>query len=382
VRWTPRPMVRFGDVRIDFHLKYQWDRRESSSDGSENEDWSSDLANRRVGVEGRLANTIVFQIERELAGNDPWRDVFVNYAAFKPVQVQAGKFKLPLGLEENTSITNLDFVYRSLAANQLAPGRDRGVMAHGRVLRHIVRYEFGVFDHDGRNARTNNPQRVFGGTTLAARLTAQPFRSIHSSASDLEVGLAVTASEIPFGLSSLRGESVLGDVFYTPTQYVEGVRKRTAFEARWRPGPFSVKSEYIRVTTERRGQSVEDTDLPPLLASGWYVSGTWAVTGDRKARGLDAPERPLFHGGPGAIELAMRVEKLAFGSASSGERPSNGPRAAVVAGAADRATTVGVNWYVNRWVKLQWNLIHEEITTQTGTSPHAWSRVFRLQLAF
>jgi hypothetical protein len=41
---------------------------------------------------------------------------------------------LPSSLDENTSPTNLDFVYRSLAANQLPPGRDRGVMVHGRLF--------------------------------------------------------------------------------------------------------------------------------------------------------------------------------------------------------------------------------------------------------
>lgn len=62
----------------------------------------------------------------------------------------------------------------------------------------------------------------------------------------------------------------------------------------------------MRVTDERRGQSVDDTDLSPAVAAGWYVSGTWAVTGEAKAKGLDAPPRPFFRGGPGVIEVAAR----------------------------------------------------------------------------
>jgi phosphate-selective porin len=385
VRWNPQPTVRFGkDVRIDFHARYQWDDRNSEDGSSEAAAWSRDLEKHRVGIDGTVAGKFDFQIEREIAGVDPWRDVFVNYSQFAAAQVQAGKFKLPLGMEENTSVANLDFAYRSLASNQLAPGRDQGLMMHGRVLNRMVRYEVGVFDHDGRNGRTSNTEKVFGGRTVATRFTIQPFRAARSSASDLQFGVAVTSSDVPLGLSSLRGESVLGEVFYTSPQNVQGTRRRMAFEGRWRPGPFSVKSEYIRVTTERLGQSVEDTDLAPLVADGWYVSGTWAVTGDRKAHGLDNPRRPLFRGGIGAIELAMRVEKLTFGSAAHDEEPSDGPRAAVVDGSADRATTFGVNWYVNRWVKLQWNAIREDITHQTTTLPESssWSRVFRVQLAF
>ena len=138
----------------------------------------SDFARRRIALEGEIRSVVAFEIDRELDGENPWRDVYANYQQFDFVQVQGGKFKLPFSLDENTSPTNLDFVYRSLAARVLAPGRDRGVMVHGRLLDRIVRYELGVFDHDGRNARTRNLERVSGDRTLAGRVVAQPFRSV------------------------------------------------------------------------------------------------------------------------------------------------------------------------------------------------------------
>jgi hypothetical protein len=52
----------------------------------------------------------------------------------KAIRVRAGRFKVPFSLEETTGVKHLDFVDRSLAATQLAPGRDVGVMAHGRVV--------------------------------------------------------------------------------------------------------------------------------------------------------------------------------------------------------------------------------------------------------
>src|SRR6185436_15608375 len=97
----------------------------------------------------------------------------------------------------------------------------------------------------------------------------------------------------------------------------------------------------------------------------WYASGTMAVTGETKADGLDEPKRPLFKGGVGAIEIAFRVENIWFGSiageASPGEPGSTSPRADVVLGNADRVTTFGVNWYPIRWVKIQFNVIKEEL---------------------
>jgi hypothetical protein len=50
----------------------------------------------------------------------------------------------------------------------------------------------------------------------------------------------------------------------------------------------------MRVTHERRGQSVDGTDLSPAVAAGWYVNGTWAVTGEAKAKGLDPPPGRSF----------------------------------------------------------------------------------------
>ena len=117
------------------------------------------------------------------------------------MQVQGGQFRLPFSLDENTGSTNLDFVYRSLAARQLAPGRDPGVMVHGRVLpRRLLRYEAGVFSDDGRNARTSNPDKVWGGTTVAGRVAVQPWRTLESVLEDLQVGVAATRSEVPEGI--------------------------------------------------------------------------------------------------------------------------------------------------------------------------------------
>ncbi len=158
----------------------------------------------------------------------------------------------------------------------------------------------------------------------------------------------------------------------------------SAFEARWRPGPFSIKSEYIRLTDERLGQSVEDTDLSPFVAAGWYVSGTWALTGEKKADGLETPRRPIFQGGVGAIELAVRVERIRFGAVDD-ILASDAPRAEVILGNSDRVYTMGVNWYANRWIKIQANLVRNTIAfPDQGPLPSQgafWSRLVRFQFS-
>lgn len=387
-RLVPGPSLRFRDsVRLDLHARVQIDGVDSPLAEDDGDPSVLDVGRRRVGVEGELGRIVQFEIERELGSGEAWRDVFVNYRQFTAVRVQAGKFKLPFSLDENTGSTNLDFTHRSRVATQLAPGRDIGVVIHGRPFSPRLRYEVGVFEHDGRNARTSNIARVFGGTTVAGRITVVPFAGSKSELADLRVAVAATGSTVPEGFPALRGRTAVDARFFRADVLVNGRRQRTGLELRWRPGPFSIQSEYIRVADDRRGESVEDTDLSPLIASGWYLSGTWAMTGERKAGGIDRPKRPVLpKAGIGAVELAARVEALSFRSGAGDQPPSTSPRADVIVGNALHGVTLGVNWYLNRWIKVQVNLIRERVDDpeQLPIAEHSviWSRAVRLQLAF
>jgi phosphate-selective porin len=374
-RWGDHPSLRVDDtLRIDFRARFQGDIRRS--EGPLSDDGQFDVPRRRIGIDGEVRNLLAFQVERELQDEEPWRDVYVDYRQFDAIRVQGGRFKLPFSLDENTSGTNLDFVYRSLAATHLAPGRDRGVMVHGRFADEAIAYEAGVFAHDGDNVLPRDAEQTRGSRTFAGRVIVRP-------ADTLRAGVAWTEGDVSAGISAIRGRTPFRDHFFPGEMWVAGARRRLGVEAQWLPGPFSLQGEYMRLTEERLGQSVEDGDLPPVAASGWYVSGTWAITGDRKARGLDSPRNPLFDGGFGAVELAGRIEALAFGE---GPAPgaSTSPRAEVPLGNRDRVLTLGVNWYLNRWIKVQANIVRDEIRhPEQGPVPEAtsfWSQVFRFQV--
>jgi phosphate-selective porin len=386
------PQLKIGrKLQIDFRLKFQKDKRTSDAPFSVADSRDVDIAKKRIAVEGDVMNAVAFQIEREMSGDDPWRDVYVDFHKFSFVGAMYGKFKEPFSVDENTGATNNDFARRSSIANLLAPGRDKGWMVHGQVLDHAVGYEFGKFDHDGRNARSVSGNRVSGGPTTAWRITTQPLRRVvKKDWNDLEFGYAQTTSDLELtadfdNKSSITGKTVLGEEIFAADQYVSGKRDRRGIEFRWRPGPFSVKFENIKLTEERLGLSVEDTDLPPYEHKGWYVSGTWALTGEEKAKGLDQPKKPINKGGVGAIEVAGRVEHITFGSAASDEPPSNSPRARVPFGNGDKITTFGVNWYPIHWVKIQIDFIHEVITDPSrGPLPSKAgfnSRIIRFQFA-
>jgi phosphate-selective porin OprO and OprP len=388
-RWDNRPSLRLGrGTRVDLRARLQGDLRYSDApipDDDDNPEF--EIARRRLALDGEILNLFDYQVEYEFADDqDPWRDVYINYKQFDFLQVQAGKFKEPFSLDETTSAMNLDFVHRSRLAEFLAPARDIGVMVHGRVFdRGLLRYEFGGFDHDGVNARRNDPAFVFGDRTVAGRVVVQPWRSTKTLLQDLAIGTAFTASDVPEGVVGLKARTSLDSPFYVPAVWVKGGRQRIGFEARWRPGPFSLKSEYVKLTQERLGQASDDTDLSKFFGEGWYVSGTWAITGERKEDGVDEPRRPFLQGGIGAVELALRLENIKFGSMADNDEPSSGPRADVVLGNSNRLQTYGVNWYLNRWVKIQLNFVRERLADPTqGPLPEQssfWSRFVRFQFS-
>jgi phosphate-selective porin len=386
--YKEHPTWQFGPVRISARARFAAKLDHSDAPITDVAEQGLDVARRRIGMDGRVANAVDFQVEYEINNDDPWRDVYLNVRQLDYAQFQFGKFKQPFSLDETTSATNLDFVYRSLAASTLSPGRDKGWMFHGRALRRIFRYEYGVFQHDGSNSIPKHSERVYGGQTKTWRVAVSPLEGWKSPFGDLLVGYAFSTTDIPEGFSSIRGKTVLGADFYKPDYFVLGTRERRGFELRWRPGPASFKAEWIRVTEERQGEGVEDNDASPLRATGWYVSGTFALTGGgKKADGFDMPKHPFLQGGVGVIEVAARVERLRFDTpaATTGELPSSSPRADVVIGNSDKVVTFGANWYLNKWIKIQYNIVREQLDDPTlgplPSQPVFWSRLLRFQFS-
>ena len=322
-----------------------------------------DLARRRVGVKGKVGSRVEFEVEREIDADGRWRDVFADVRASRALQVRAGHFKVPFSREQLTGAGDLDFIDRSRAADLLAPGRGAGVEVHGRVARRVLGYQAGVFVRDG--TRRDASAAVGHEPTVAARLTVRPFRSTRRTGrfSDLEIGVASTVSDLDDGRASLRGRLTTKDVFFAPV-LVSGRRLRVGGDLDWRPGPLEVRAEFLRADDARQHQGLLGETLPPLRAQGWYVSGVWAVST--------------------RVALAVRAEQLSFGTPGAADLQIWTPRAEQLSAVTDRGWTLGVNWTVHRFVRVQANAVREQIVdrSRAGSSAHAsWKPVVRIQVA-
>jgi phosphate-selective porin OprO and OprP len=388
LRWRNRPSIQLGPhVRLDVHTRLAGDWR--AVDGGldvESARWRL----RRAGIEGEIADHLQFEIERDLHADGRWRDVFVNWRTYRAFAVQAGRFKVPFGREQLTSIARVDFAERTLASSSIAPARATGIMIHGRFWGRGLTYEMGVFDGDGDNGELRSGPQLgvlpeWTGPAFAARATAVPLRRVGRALRTLRVGAAVGTVDVPEGLNSFRGESVLEAGEFFPPVYVNGRRTRTGLEVTYTPGPVGLSAEWMQAREQRRHQGIGDVDLSDVITAGWYVAATWLVTGEDK-NGFNAPRRALFEGGVGAIEIAARYEGLTFASANSDGPPFSNPRAEHILGNGDRAWTMGVNWFPNRWTRITANAIRERFDDPVRTPlpgvTRFWSGIFRLQVAF
>jgi len=359
VEFDRYPTLRAGEwLRMDFKVRLQSDLRAFYPDIATDEG-TFDFRRARMSVEGWLFRELEYELD---AAVDELRirDAYINYRGLRDLQLRVGQFKIPFGLDQLMPPQRLDFVFRSRIGDELAPQRDIGAMLHGRVFERGLGYEFGWFYGSGENARDSDGNNTRE-HTWAARITGTPLRLLRVPKwmKTMELGAASTLGKAPSGLYSSRLRTVAN---YNATEryWVQGYRHRLGGEMNWLTGPFSLRAEVMHMRVARRNQSLFATDLPGLIMRGWYLSGTWLVTGETKEDRID-PARPLFQGGFGAIELAGRYDQMRVGSATDAGQPLRNPRAANVLRNSDRVWTLGVNWFLNVWGRIQLNYIHETI---------------------
>lgn len=394
--WNDRPSIVFGDnISVDLRGRALLEWRKFDPEIGED---TFNLRTLRVGLRGQLTRHFDWEVEREIVEDDDkwqfgeWKDVYFEWNTFDAASIKGGRFKMPFGLEQNTGVSDLDFAYRALGSTAIAPGRDRGIMVSGEAGR--LGYEAGVFDDDGDNGESNEPQFVAEGEDLeavgpsvAVRITGDLFRAlpVPDRLKSANFGVAYTNAKVPEGLNSLRGESVWGTTDFFERVYVKGRRQRIGAQFDWSPGPTSLKAEWLQSREQRLQQSNRNQDLSDFIGTAWYVTGTWFVTGEDKDSNVN-PRRPLPGGGTGAIELAVRYEQLGFESAGKTGPAFTNPRSEHLAPNVDRVWTFGVNWITSKWTRIILNAIHENFEDETrapeaGTASY-WSSLVRLNIVF
>jgi hypothetical protein len=116
----------------------------------------------------------------------PLEDGYLQWDASRTgaFMIRAGQFKVPLGRQEMSTSSGLQFVERSILSFEFTRGRDIGVEVRGRIANDKLEYRAGMFNGNPAS-RLDNDNTKF---QYNARISLQPFGRVAYRESDLESG--------------------------------------------------------------------------------------------------------------------------------------------------------------------------------------------------
>jgi len=330
----------------------------------------------RPAMEGTVFEYFDWRLMPELSGTPNVQDAFVNIRLFREIQLRAGKFKPPVGLERLLSDPDLPFLERGLPTN-LVPDRDIGAQLHGDILGGTVVYAAGYFNGapDGVNGDIDNNDKK----DVAGRIVLRPFQpTFIEPLRKLGLGIAATRGTHTGALPPYR--TPVGTPFF---QYGDGVaaggtHRRLAPQAYFYVGPFGIFGEYTRST-----QIVIAPGLSTRLNhESWQVVGSFFISGEEASPGTVTPKRALNprNFGTGAVELVARYGELHIDGDAFTLRVADATRS------ARKAVNwgVGVNWHLAR--NFKWMVDFERTSFEggspTGDRPTEGLILTRLQAAY
>jgi phosphate-selective porin OprO/OprP len=266
-------------------------------------------------------------------------DAYLNYRYSPALQFQAGKFKVPFGLEQLQADRDILFNERSLVTD-LVPNRDVGFELHGDLF--------------SGNVNFANDE------AFAGRLFFQPFKKAPATAlRGFGFGLAgtyeTTSTTSTAGLPSTTGGTLPGyftdgqqQFFaYNPTGgavvVADQERWRISPQAYYYYGPFGLLGEYAISDQAVRRTGAAPFSSAHLENTAWDVSASWVLTGeDATFAGGVIPRHPFnpAQGDWGALQLVGRYAELSIDSAAFPlfSDPTTSARSAA-------AWSAGLNWF-------------------------------------
>jgi phosphate-selective porin OprO/OprP len=317
---------------------------------------------RRLRLDGTVSydDTWTLRLDHDFGGLvEGWYGVWLRYEGAKPWYVTVGNKLVPFGLENATSSNDTTFLERS-QVGAIVPGFAVGVEAQHRGDGHST--TFGLFGNELDAA----PQRRSDGEGFVARQTWAPWldddRLWHVGASvearNVETGSRYrmrTRPELGTVERRLIDSGTLTNVDRTLTYGLESVLQF---------GPLSFQGEWVAADLSRSG--------PDASVSGWYLQGSYFLTGQSRRYRDDRGEftDPAGLDRRSAWEVALRLSSLDLQDAD-------------VTGGEGQNVTVGVNWYVDRNVRVMFNYVHADAEpNRNGVDELARALALRLQVAF
>lgn len=203
-----------------------------------------------------------FQFELGATGGDhasKINDALIDIARKPLASLRLGQFKAPFSLQQLTSAGSQEFVDRAITDKRFAPGRDQGLMLHGRPSGRRFGYEMGAFNGSGESRAQDDQALLYVG-----RLVWDPLGEYRPSES--AIGHAGKAL-LHLGLSARTGELARGTDHPGLFEHPDN-ETALGVEAAWTRGRLFAMAEYFRSTAETTSIAPSDPNDPnaPLAA--------------------------------------------------------------------------------------------------------------------
>ena len=359
----------------------------------------------RLGIDGVAFGDWDYRILLDLGGSGVENagqvyETWVQYSGLKPFKFRVGAFSPSLGLDDQASTSSMPFLERAAVsdivrgmaagdtrtavqafaggdhwlANLAVTGRTVGVIPSGSsvVLTSTPSSTTAVAVNVG-------PQQTYGDQFgVTARLAATP---IHGS--DYLVHVGVNASDVlsppnTAGPTATGGTALTAKVIaFANTQElrVDGTKlintgNINAKSADTETVEFAAQKQNFLVQGEYSNLRIVRSDgFSSPNFRGYYVSGTWVLTGERRAYNAQSgafDAIPVAHpfslkgGTLGAWELGVRYSdiNLNYHSGAAGAAPA----ADGIRGGEEKNTSVALNWYPNSVVRFMVDYAHVDLS--------------------
>ncbi|GAB7554985.1 hypothetical protein NRB_44990 [Novosphingobium sp. 11B] len=311
----------------------------------------------RMGLEGTVGSHLFYQFESDFSENAV--DVVTAFIGWKnkiapglDYDVRVGHLFNDRSFEGSTGSDSTPFAERTVVATAIIPQR----AFYGLGIMPRLFWKTGHASLTVTGDRIDGDQSTSDNRTVIARAHWNPIKSPRQV---LHLGIWGFDEHLQPGKNTLGRSTVIGGRFNgalrLSTGDIIGGTGTTGYGAELGgyTGPLWVMAE----AGERHARL--DNGRPDFVTQAWSVSGGFFITGDLppynpRLGSFGQPKvlRPVFDGGPGAIELTARYENLEFKDIAT---PAQG-----------WAATLGANWYLNSFVRFQVNAIHWNTENTAG----------------
>jgi phosphate-selective porin OprO/OprP len=331
------------------------------------------LRKARVVFGGRITRYFEFKLMPEFAGSTTILDASFDIRFTPQFRLRSGKDKTPIGYELLISDGSLIFPERSVAS-LLVPNRDVGFQALGELAGGRLTYQGGVFNGNPADATSATTDiDVNSAKDLAGRIVYLPFRLVKGSPlANFGVHLGASTGTQSGTLPAYR--TSIGQTFfsYATGTTADGERNRFTPAVFLYSGKFGGFAEYVRSSAEVVRSGVSTT----AANQAWGVTASYVLTADTTSERGVRPHAPFdpATGRWGALQAAVRYGELTVDDDvfAAGLAAANASRKA-------KQLTLGVNWFLNNFVKVYGS--YERFSFEGGRATEN-SILFRTQLAF